>query len=102
MPAVLDITVISTLQSLMLEEAASIAGSALTVGEERKLAAHSDKLQYTMEYGETNIFGAMAWCFNSGLTMDSQSLGPGSMIQTEICLSIPFFSSTCVSRLFNH
>ena len=39
-PAALDVTVISTLQSLTLAGAASTQGHALRVGEERKMAAH--------------------------------------------------------------
>ena len=39
-PAALDVTVISTLQSLTLTGAASTQGHALRVGEERKTAAH--------------------------------------------------------------
>ena len=40
-PAALDVTVISPLQPLILHRAASSAGHALTVGEQRKLAAHA-------------------------------------------------------------
>ena len=40
-PAALDVTVISPLQSLTLHRAASSAGHALTVGEQRKVAAHA-------------------------------------------------------------
>ena len=39
-PAALDVTVISTLQSLTLAGVASTQGHALRVGEERKMAAH--------------------------------------------------------------
>lgn len=42
MPAALDVAVVSTLQSLMLDRAASIPGYALTFGKERKLAAHPE------------------------------------------------------------
>ena len=41
-PAALDITVISPLQQLTLTKAATIQGSALSVAEERKRAAHAD------------------------------------------------------------
>ena len=41
-PAALDVTVISTLQSLTLAGAASTQGHALRVGEERKMAAHNE------------------------------------------------------------
>ena len=40
-PAALDVTVISALQQLTVEGAADTQGHALTVGRERKLAAHS-------------------------------------------------------------
>ena len=40
-PAALDVTVISTLQQLTLQGAASVQGHALIVGEERKMAAHA-------------------------------------------------------------
>ena len=40
-PAALDVTVISALQQLTVEGAADTQGYALTVGRERKLAAHS-------------------------------------------------------------
>ena len=41
-PAALDVTVISTLQQLTLEGAASTQGHALSVGKERKMTAHSE------------------------------------------------------------
>ena len=41
-PAALDLHVISTLQQLTLKEAAVTQGHALSVGEERKRAAHSE------------------------------------------------------------
>ena len=41
-PAALDVHVISTLQQLTLKEAAVTQGHALSVGEERKRAAHSE------------------------------------------------------------
>ena len=40
-PAVLDVTVISTMQQLTVQGAADTPGHALMVGEERKLAAHA-------------------------------------------------------------
>ena len=40
-PAALDVTVISTLQQLTLQGAAEFQGYALSVGEERKMAAHA-------------------------------------------------------------
>ena len=40
-PAALDVTVISTLQNLTVEGAAKTQGHALSIGRERKLAAHS-------------------------------------------------------------
>ena len=42
-PATLDITVISTMQQLTLQGAASTPGYALRVGEERKMAAHAEE-----------------------------------------------------------
>ena len=41
-PAALDVTVISTLQQLTVNEAATTQGHALSVGEERKRAAHNE------------------------------------------------------------
>ena len=41
-PAALDVTLISTLQSLTLAGAASTQGHALRVGEEQKMAAHNE------------------------------------------------------------
>ena len=41
-PAALDVCVISTMQQLTIQGAATIQGHALLVGEERKLAAHVD------------------------------------------------------------
>ena len=41
-PAALDVTVISTLQQLTLQGAASTPGYALAVGEERKRASHAE------------------------------------------------------------
>ena len=41
-PAALDVHIISTLQQLTLKEAAVTQGHALSVGEERKRAAHSE------------------------------------------------------------
>lgn len=38
----LDVTVISTLQRLTLDNAATVQGHAFTVGEERKRAAHAE------------------------------------------------------------
>ena len=41
-PAALDVTVISTLQSLTLNQSSSVQGHALMVGEERKRAKHAE------------------------------------------------------------
>ena len=41
MPAALDVTVISTLQQLTVDGAASAQGYVLMIGENRKLAGHS-------------------------------------------------------------
>ena len=41
-PAALDVCVISTMQQLTIQGAATVQGHALLVGEERKLAAHAD------------------------------------------------------------
>ena len=41
-PTTLDVTVISTLQSLTLVGAAATQGHALRVGEERKMATHNE------------------------------------------------------------
>ena len=41
-PAALDVTVISTLQQLTLDSAASTQGYALSVGKERNMTAHSE------------------------------------------------------------
>ena len=40
-PAAMDVTVISSLQPLTLQRAASSAGHALSVGEQRKMSAHA-------------------------------------------------------------
>ena len=57
LPAALDVTLISTLQSLTLEGAAAIPGYALTVGDERKACS----LFRTLPLNEGFIFSSYFW-----------------------------------------